>query len=234
MHHFYAPQLAEGINELTHEESKHCIKVLRMQMGDKISLTDGMGTRYLAELENEDHRACMLKILSATKQEKPEKFSIHIAFSPVKQNDRNEWFLEKATELGVDEISILICEHSERQKINMERYSRIMVEALKQSLSNYLPDLNEPVSFADFIALNKSSNLFFAHCQNGKKKKLNELFVNASGDVIVMIGPEGDFSAAEINKIREMNLTELSLGQQRLRTETAAMSIAMAAMLARS
>lgn len=234
MHLFYAPQLAQGIHVLSPEESKHCIKVLRMRIGDKIELTDGLGCRYQAELANEDHKACELKILKKEIHKKDNAFSLHIAFCPVKQNDRNEWFLEKATELGVDSISLIFSERSERQKINMERYQRIMTEAMKQCLSDHLPLLNEAQSFKDFLDSNYKKQIYIAHCEDAEKKPLNTVFQNAKDEIIIMIGPEGDFSSKEIQLARKLNVPELSLGEQRLRTETAALSIAMAALLSKS
>jgi 16S rRNA (uracil1498-N3)-methyltransferase len=162
----------------------------------------------------------MVKINSFKQQEAP-KFRLHLAVAPTKMNERYEWFLEKATEIGIQEITPIICEHSERKVIKTDRFQKILESAMKQSLHYYLPKLNEPIAFKDFIKTEKSGQLFIAHCEETNKKLLkNELKTNE--EVTILIGPEGDFSVKEIQLALAHNFIPVSLGNTRLRTETAA------------
>lgn len=219
---FYNPNLNETATSFVFdkEESKHIIKVLRKKEGDILHVTNGLGYMFTVEITIASDTKCTVKIKETEKQEVP-KFNLHLAVAPTKMNERYEWFLEKATEIGVQEITPIICEHSERKVIKTDRFQKILESAMKQSLHYYLPKLNEPIRFKDFIKTKKSGQLFIAHCEETSKKLLkNEL--KTSQDTTILIGPEGDFSVKEIQLAVENNFIPVSLGSTRLRTETAA------------
>lgn len=202
------------------EESKHIIKVLRKKEGDILYVTNGLGCLFTTEITIASDSKCTVKIDSFKEQEKP-KFHLHLAVAPTKMNDRYEWFLEKVTEIGIQEITPIICEHSERKVIKTDRFQKILESAMKQSLHYYLPKLNEPISFKEFIQKEISTQKFIAHCEETDKKSLkNELEIGK--DVTILIGPEGDFSVKEIQLAIENSFIPVSLGNTRLRTETAA------------
>jgi 16S rRNA (uracil1498-N3)-methyltransferase len=202
------------------EESKHIIKVLRKKEGDFLHVTNGFGYLFKTEITIASDTKCNVKIVSFEKQE-THKFHLHLAVAPTKMNERYEWFLEKATEIGIQEITPIICEHSERKVIKVDRFQKILETAMKQSLHFYLPKLNEPIAYKDFIKKEISGQKFIAHCEETDKKSLkNELKTNE--DVTILIGPEGDFSVKEIQLAIENSFIPVSLGNTRLRTETAA------------
>ena len=202
------------------EESKHIIKVLRKKEGDILYVNNGLGCLFTTEITITSDSKCTVKIDSFKEQEKP-KFHLHLAVAPTKMNDRYEWFLEKVTEIGIQEITPIICEHSERKVIKTDRFQKILESAMKQSLHYYLPKLNEPISFKEFIKKEISAQKFIAHCEETDKKSLkNELEIGK--DVTILIGPEGDFSVKEIQLAIEKSFIPVSLGNTRLRTETAA------------
>lgn len=202
------------------EESKHIIKVLRKKEGDILHVTNGFGYLFTTEITIASDNKCTVKINSFEKQERP-KFHLHLAVAPTKMNERYEWFLEKATEIGIQEITPIICEHSERKVIKTDRFQKIVESAMKQSLHYYLPQLNEPIAFKDFIKQECIGQKFIAHCEETDKKSLkNELKTNQN--VTILIGPEGDFSVKEIDFAIQNNYIPVSLGNTRLRTETAA------------
>lgn len=219
---FYNPTINETQTSFVFdkEESKHIIKVLRKKESDILHVTNGLGFLFTTEITIASDNKCTVKIVSFEKQEKS-KFHLHLAVAPTKMNERYEWFLEKATEIGIQEITPIICEHSERKVIKIDRFQKILESAMKQSLHYYLPKLNEPISFKDFVKTQKSRQLFIAHCEDTAKKSLkNELKSNE--DVTILIGPEGDFSVKEIQQAIAANFIPVSLGTTRLRTETAA------------
>jgi 16S rRNA (uracil1498-N3)-methyltransferase len=202
------------------EESKHIIKVLRKKESDILLVTNGLGFLFTTEILLASDTKCTVKIISFDKRA-PSKFHLHLAVAPTKMNERYEWFLEKATEIGIQEITPIICEHSERKVIKTDRFQKIIESAMKQSLHYYLPKLNEPVAMIDFLKIKKSGQLFIAHCEETNKKSLkSELKPNEN--VTLLIGPEGDFSIKEIELAIENNFIPVSLGNTRLRTETAA------------
>ena len=202
------------------EESKHIIKVLRKKEGDILHVTNGLGFLFTTEITIASDTKCSVNILSFEKQNPP-KIHLHLAVAPTKMNERFEWFLEKATEIGIQEITPILCEHSERKVIKTDRFQKILESAMKQSLHCYLPKLNEPIGFKDFINTDKTGQLFIAHCEETEKKSLkNEL--KANEDVTILIGPEGDFSVKEIKAAFDKKFIPVSLGTTRLRTETAA------------
>ena len=204
---------------LSAEESKHATKVLRKKEGDILNFTDGKGAFYKAEITIADSRKCRLKVVSTEKKEKQHNYHLHIAIAPTKNMDRFEWFLEKATEIGIDEITPIICSRSERKVIKTERCNRILLSAIKQSLKFYVPKLNEAISLNDFIKQDYKGTKYIAHCEDGEKKELKT--VNKTEKTLILIGPEGDFTQKEIDLVLQNKFKEVSLGTSRLRTETA-------------
>jgi len=202
------------------DESKHIIKVLRKQEGDVLFVTNGLGCLFTTKITLASDSKCTVKIDSIKQQEAP-KYNLHLAVAPTKMNERYEWLLEKITEIGCQEITPIICDHSERKIIKMERFQKIIESAMKQSLHYYMPKLNDPIVFKDFIAKTFTGQKFIAHCEETDKKSLkNSLQLNH--DCVICIGPEGDFSIKEINAALAENFVPVSLGDTRLRTETAA------------
>ena len=208
--------------ELPEEEAQHCIRVLRLNIGDQITLTDGKGYFYRAEISAATNKRCMVNILETIYQEPLWNGHLHIAIAPTKNMDRTEWFAEKATEIGFDELTFLNCRFSERKVIKTERISKILVSAIKQSLKARLPQLNEMTDFNKFITQPFKGQKFIAHCYEGEKPLLKDV-LRKGEDALVLIGPEGDFSEEEVQKAIENGFTPISLGKSRLRTETAAL-----------
>lgn len=220
---FYNPTITQNgeIFSFDKEESKHIIKVLRKKEGDNLYVTNGLGYLFKTEITLASDSKCLVKIVSSEKSE-PSKYYLHLAVAPTKMNDRFEWFLEKATEIGISEITPIICDHSERKVIKTDRFDKIILSAMKQSLHYYLPKLNEPILFKDFIKQQKNEGLnLIAHCEETDKKSLKEV-VKPNEDVTILIGPEGDFSEKEIKLALENKYIPVTLGNTRLRTETAA------------
>ncbi|EJW91648.1 RNA methyltransferase, RsmE family [gut metagenome] len=221
MHVFYTPDIQIS-NELPEEEAQHCTRVLRLNIGDEITLTDGKGYFYQAEITAATNKRCQVAIKETRYQEPLWPCHLHIALAPTKNMDRNEWFAEKATEIGFDELTFLSCRFSERKVIKTERISKILVSAIKQSLKARLPKLNEMTDFLTFIQQDFKGQKFIAHCYEGKKQQLKEALTPGE-DALVLIGPEGDFSEEEVQKAIEHGFVPISLGKSRLRTETAAL-----------
>lgn len=221
MHVFYTPDIQTRA-ELPEEEAQHCIRVLRLNIGDQITLTDGKGYFYRAEISAATNKRCMVNILETTYQEPLWNGHLHIAMAPTKNMDRTEWFAEKATEIGFDELTFLNCRFSERKVIKTERISKILVSAIKQSLKARLPQLNEMTDFNKFITQPFKGQKFIAHCYEGEKPLLKDVF-HKGEDALVLIGPEGDFSEEEVQKAIDNGFTPIRLGKSRLRTETAAL-----------
>ncbi len=221
---FYNPYISKTATEVNFdkEESRHIVKVLRMKEGDSFKITNGKGSFFDAEILHANPKACLVKILSEEVQQ-PLPYQLHLAVAPTKLNDRYEWFLEKATEIGITEITPIICDHSERKTIKPERYEKILQSAMKQSLKAYLPILNEAIAFKDFIdSVNTSEGLnCIAHCEETDKKSLKSILLQ-NKKVTVLIGPEGDFSSEEITLAKNASFIPVTLGESRLRTETAA------------
>ena len=220
---FYTPDISEKTYAFSKEESKHCIKVLRKKTGDDIYLVDGKGTLYHTVLIDDNPKACMVEVKHKKVDFNKRNYRIHMVVSPTKNNDRFEWFLEKATELGVDEITPIICQNSERKVIKLERLNKILVAAMKQSLKAYLPKLNEAVTWEEFIQQKFNIDRFIAHCRKGRKTPLKQ-WLKPQQDVMILIGPEGDFSETEVHEAMSSGFVPVSLGKSRLRTETAAIA----------
>lgn len=218
---FYSPNISENM-ELPQEEAGHCIRVLRLKEGDEIRITDGKGCFYDAVISAVNGKRCMVSIIGTERQSSLWKGSLHIAIAPTKLLERNEWFLEKAVEIGIDEVSFICTDHSERDVLKMERMERVAISAMKQSQKSVLPILNPMNKFRDFINRPFSGDKFIAHCENGEKSHLFES-MTAGRDTLVLIGPEGDFSPNEIELALKAGFQPISLGPSRLRTETAAL-----------
>ncbi|MBO9699126.1 MAG: 16S rRNA (uracil(1498)-N(3))-methyltransferase [Sporocytophaga sp.] len=220
MHLFYLPGFIPGeINELPEDESKHALKVLRLSSGDKIEVTDGKGTLYLAEVKDSGNKACRFKILSQTTS-KPKDFYIHIAIAPTKNADRIEWFVEKCIEIGIDEISFIQCSRSERKNINLDRIEKIAVSAMKQSQTTSFPILNPLTSIKSFVENCKENDKFIGYLSEEHKELLQKA-APANSRYCILIGPEGDFTKDEVSLAFKNNFKPASLGNSRLRTETA-------------
>jgi 16S rRNA (uracil1498-N3)-methyltransferase len=219
MHLFFTPDISKNKYILSAEESKHCVRVLRLKKGDAVYLTDGKGNLFRGILSDDNIRGCTIQIVSVQNEYGKKNYHLHIAIAPAKNIDRFEWFLEKATEIGINEITPLICEHSERRTVNPERLNKILVSAMKQSLKAYLPELRQPVKFSDFIKEDIDSQKLIAFYD--EKNLLMKYRYSKENDVVVLIGPEGDFSKEEISMAREAGFVSVNLGNSRLRTETA-------------
>lgn len=219
---FYNSEISEATKTFffDKEESKHIIKVLRKKDNDILFVTNGLGFLFTTEITLASDTKCTVKIVSFEKVETP-KYHLHLAVAPTKLNDRYEWFLEKATELGVSEITPIICEHSERKFVKNNRFDKIILSAMKQSNQLFLPKLNEPISFKEFMVLKTNSRKFIAHCEETNKKSLKEV-AKSNENTLILIGPEGDFSEKEIQLSTENKFEAVTLGTTRLRTETAA------------
>ena len=223
MYLFYCPDI-EKQQTLSEEESAHCVRVLRYSVGDEILITDGRGTTYTARITNPHPKHCDFEILSSEKQQPHHAFHLHIAVAPTKNIERLEWAIEKCVEVGVDEITPLLCRFSERKQLRTDRLEKIILSAAKQSLTPYLPVLHELTPYEEFIRNQKSeikNQKFIAHCYKEDKRVLKEE-IEQGRDVLVLIGPEGDFSEQEVADALAAGFIPVSLGNSRLRTETAA------------
>ena len=225
MHIFYTPDLIGDFYTLNEEESRHCHRVLRLNTGDHVHLIDGKGGLYEAEITAVSKRHVDLKVVSRQMEFGKRNHHLHIAIAPTKNIDRLEWFLEKATEMGIDEVSLLQCERSERKAVNEERLFKVVTSAVKQSLTAYHPVLHPLQRFSDFMgqSLAEGTQCFIAHCMDGAKKYLSETMVR-QGRYIILIGPEGDFSPKELEEALQCGYKPVTLGATRLRTETAALA----------
>lgn len=218
---FFDPNFASHNNTLNPEESKHCIRVLRHKNGDEISILNGKGAIYTTKIIEANPKACKLEIINE-ELENIRPFNLHIAVAPTKNIDRFEWFLEKATEIGIEQITPILCQHSERKIIKPERLEKVIIAATKQSLKSYKPILNPIVSFNELVERYKNNtNNYIAHCYNSPKELLKTAYP-PNNNTLILIGPEGDFSENEVENAIRNNFSAISLGHARLRTETAA------------
>ncbi len=219
---FYSPNIEENTTSFTFDkdESRHIVKVLRKSVGDNLQITNGAGWLFTAEVAVPNINKCLVNIISKTFQPKKD-YKLHLAVAPTKMNDRYEWFLEKATEIGIDTITPIICDHSERKVIKPERFERILQSAMKQSLNCYLPKLNDAIPFKSFMEQQFSGDLFIAHCEETDRKSLKSQ-LKPYTHITILIGPEGDFSTTEIEAALKNHFIPVTLGNTRLRTETAA------------
>ena len=219
---FYNPNIDEQTETFffDKEESKHIIKVLRKKDSDILHVTNGHGLLFETEITLASDNKCTVKI-NGIEKKALSQYRLHLAVAPTKMNDRYEWFLEKATEIGIHEITPILCDRSERKVINKDRFDKIVLSAMKQSNECFLPQLNEAVTFKEFLKKQNEGLQFIAHCEETDKKTLKSVLVR-NQNITILIGPEGDFSEKEIALAIENNYTPITLGTTRLRTETAA------------
>jgi 16S rRNA (uracil1498-N3)-methyltransferase len=221
---FYAPDIDGELYTLDERESRHTVRVLRMGKGAAIKLIDGRGNLYEGLIENPDQKACLIKILEVRRGFEKRNYRLHIAVSPLKNPERFEWFLEKSVEIGLDEITPLICHNTEKKHIKTERLNNIIVSAMKQSLKANLTILNAPVKFTDFILQSHPGTGMIAHCHPSVSRKSVSHAYKKGNDAVMLIGPEGDFTDDEVSEACEKGYSEVHLGSSRLRTETAGLA----------
>ncbi|MGK0412230.1 MAG: 16S rRNA (uracil1498-N3)-methyltransferase [Polaribacter sp.] len=219
---FYNADIDSNTSSLTFDkiESRHIVRVLRKKESDILHITNGKGFLFDAKIMIASDKKCIAEIMKVQEKPKPWSYYVHIAIAPTKNNDRIEWFLEKATEIGIDEITPIICSNSERRIVKLERFEKIIQSAMKQSLKFTLPKINEPVKFNEFINQDFTGTICIAHCEE-QNKNLLQAIVKPSQKTTILIGPEGDFSLDEIKKALNKKFIPISLGERRLRTETA-------------
>ena len=228
MHVFYQPNLNQNQISLSEDESKHCVRVLRLKNGDEVDLADGKGTHAKAVIVDDHPKKCVLQITQSTLYTQAESsgrnYYLHLIVAPTKNFDRMEWFIEKATEAGIDEITFIETANSERTKVNIERCEKIAVSAMKQSKQWYLPKINGLQKITDIIKHDLPGDKFIAWCEVGGttliNQKINQI---ASNHITILIGPEGDFTEAEVKLAQQHHFIPVSLGKTILRTETAAL-----------
>jgi 16S rRNA (uracil1498-N3)-methyltransferase len=221
---FYTRQIDSSHAVLDEEESRHAIRVLRKSAGDPMEIVDGKGNLYRGNISVPDPRACQIAINDVTTGHLRRDYYLHIAIAPTKSSDRFEWFLEKATEIGVDEISPVICERSERNRIRYERSQKILITAMKQCGRALLPKLNREIRLGDFLDQTTAENKLIAHCEASADQRISTE-LNSGRDWIILIGPEGDFTPGEIQAALRNEYREISLGEVVYRTETAGIMV---------
>ena len=231
MHLFYFPDLSGDLIALDEDESKHAIRVLRLQKGDSVALVDGKGLRAEATVEDDHAKRCTLLIQRRHSEPTGRNFRLHVAVAPTKNADRLEWFVEKATEIGIDRITLIQCDHSEKEKVKTERLEKLAVSAMKQSQQSWLPEIHGVMPLRELIENNEATQKFIAHCEESEKHALQSQ-VKHQGEILILIGPEGDFSEEEISFALQNGFHPVNLGDTRLRTETAALYAVVSAHLA--
>jgi 16S rRNA (uracil1498-N3)-methyltransferase len=224
MHVFYTPDIISDDYVLNEDESKHCIKVLRLNIGAVVYLIDGVGGLYKAEIGGQTKKNVELKVLEATHNYNKRNHRLHIAVAPTKNIDRLEWFLEKATEIGIDEITPIICDRSERRVVKEDRLVKVVTSAVKQSLQAYHPIVNPQINFSDFLKIENTTNKMIAHCIDESSRQYISQIAEPHQNYTILIGPEGDFTPIEIDLALQNGYKPLTLGNTRLRTETAALA----------
>ncbi|MDT7833355.1 16S rRNA (uracil(1498)-N(3))-methyltransferase [Flavobacteriaceae bacterium S356] len=219
---FYNPNIDATVSQFVFDkiESKHVVKVLRKKEGDTLHITNGKGHLFTCQIIIASDKKCVASIIASKEMPPHRDYVLHVAIAPTKNNDRMEWFLEKATEIGIDEITPIICDNSERRVVKIERFQKILQSAMKQSLQFQLPKLNDPMLLSDFMMQKLKGSTYIAHCEDGEKKGIKDL-IGSKQNVTILIGPEGDFSSKEITTALEKGYIPISLGETRLRTETA-------------
>jgi 16S rRNA (uracil1498-N3)-methyltransferase len=220
MHLFYSTEQQETRFTLSEEESRHAVRVLRLGLGDELLLTNGHGSLFTCKIIDPNPKHAVIGIVREQVTGNVKPWSLHVAIAPTKNTDRFEWFLEKATEIGIDEVTPLFCDHSERTSIKSMRLEKVLVSAMKQSLKATLPQLNAPQSFSAFISNAFPGQKFIAWCETGQEEALHRCY-KRQGSALVLIGPEGDFSTGEVQAAKHAGYVAVSLGESRLRTETA-------------
>lgn len=232
---FYTPSISSDFYTLSAEESKHCVQVLRLKTGDTIYLIDGRGGLYTARITEASARGCVVNVVERQSEYEKRPYELHVAIAPTKNIDRFEWFLEKATEIGIDRVTPLLCDHSERKILKTERCEKVVLSAAKQSLKAYLPQVDELTKFSAFIGGSfEGYQKYIAHCEHDIERVELSQALESGGKSVVLIGPEGDFSPAEIEQAMRAGFKCITLGKSRLRTETAGvMTAAICSMLLR-
>jgi 16S rRNA (uracil1498-N3)-methyltransferase len=222
MYIFYTPGIAGNRHTLNPEESAHCSRVLRLRKDDEVLLVDGNGGYYKACIVQPDAKACLLEIIDAQLEFGKRPYSLTMAIGLIKHTDRFEWFIEKATEIGIDNIVPLQCQRSEKKHITHDRLERIAISAMKQSIKAYKPTISPLITCTNFLKQEQSGQRFIAWC-DGNDRKLLSHACKAKQNVVILIGPEGDFTPEEVSLAMQHGYTPVSLGLSRLRTETAGM-----------
>lgn len=218
---FYAPNLTGDLYQLDENESRHCVKVLRMSKGTPVKLIDGKGNLFEGIISDPDPKRCIVSVTGIIPDFEKRNYRLHIAISPLKNPDRLEWFIEKSVEIGIDEITPLICHNTEKTGIKEERINNLIISAMKQSLKASKTILNPASRFEEVISKQVKGKRMIAHCNGSiERQKISDICFR-NDDVFILIGPEGDFSEAEIRKATENDFISVHLGQSRLRTETA-------------
>ena len=219
---FYTPEIYGNNYTLNETESKHCVKVLRMAAGDSVKLIDGKGNLYEGVVSEPNHKKCIIAITKVSKNFEKRDYKLHIAISPLKNSERFEWFVEKSVEIGIDEITPLICHRTEKQSVKADRIEKIIISAMKQSLKTLNTVLNPPRNFNEFIAEQLGGIKMIAHCNESLNNRISISQVCKKGDnAVILIGPEGDFTELEIDAALQQKYLPIHLGKSRLRTETA-------------
>ena len=221
---FYAPDITLPVYTLSEEESAHCMKVLRLSAGDTLHLTDGRGTLYRAVVEQPHAKRCVVRIEATLPAFGRRSYRLTVAVAPTKNTDRYEWFLEKATDIGIDRIIPRECRHRERRTLRRDRGDRIVTSAMKQSLKAYRPEVDEMTPVKEVIAMPFEGRKLIAHCDEASPRTFLGDVLAPGESALILIGPEGDFAEDEIEAARQAGFTAISLGESRLRTETAALT----------
>lgn len=229
MHTFYAPDISPLNYSLNKEEARHAVSVLRLKKGDRLQLIDGRGGWYLAEITDANGKSCSVTIIEKKEKYGKRDYYLHLAVSPTKNSSRYEWFVEKATEIGVDEITPIICEHSERRIINSSRLEKVALAAMKQSVTAYHPKINAATTFNNFMKKSFNGDKFMGYSPliEGtplQKREHIHTLCKKGNNTLILIGPEGDFSNTELENAMQQSYQAISLGENRLRTETAAVA----------
>ncbi|WP_026327380.1 16S rRNA (uracil(1498)-N(3))-methyltransferase [Proteiniphilum acetatigenes] len=219
---FYSPTILQSCR-LPEKESQHCVKVLRMREGDKLTVTDGKGFFYECILIQANPKQCMVSIQNSIEKPKGWDYNLRVAFAPTKQMERNEWFVEKAVEVGIDTVIPILCHYSERKDIKTERLEKIAVSAMKQSQQAFLPEIEKLTGFKDIISRPFNGKKFIAHCYDLPKEPLAQHYKKGK-NVLILIGPEGDFSQEEVEEAIAAGFEPVTLSESRLRTETACLA----------
>lgn len=233
--YFYVPDAASR-QTLPDDEAVHAVRVLRLTVGDEMTLMDGRGTFYQARVTEATQKRCAYTIEATSPQQRQWQGHVHLAIAPTKMMERTEWLVEKAVEIGIDELTLLDCQFSERKAVKLPRLEKIAVAAMKQSRKAWMPVINDMQSFRKFVSFHTTGRRYIAHCYNeiGRENLFDNLRQGMSGeDALVMIGPEGDFSIDEVGMAIEAGFTSVSLGESRLRTETAGLAAVMMMQLAK-
>jgi len=229
---FYSSNVSEGKALFSRAESMHCLKVLRMKRGDSISFTDGSGSLYEGLITGDDPAGMIAKVISVSHEAGKRTYRLHMAISPLKNEDRLEWFIEKAVETGIDEITPVMCSRTEKKRIRKERLGGLIISAMKQSIKSYLPLLNEPVPFAGFVEGGLTGKRLIACCDPEVERIPITAAFSRGEDVTILIGPEGDFTPEEIARAVKSGFTPVHIGSSRLRTETAGIAACCSVYLA--